>query len=160
MEAETEFHALIKCPHAAALRWAMRDHWTLPDEEQLRTDEKDWLLLLISTLGREGASRMALLLWRTWHTRKEIVHNSKFNSLASSVGFLKSYDQLLLTSRVQEQDVNSKRPIQQTPTPGKKQDRVAHRWKAPLRGWSKANADGAFSTESGTGGIGVVIRDH
>lgn len=40
-EPETEFHALIRCPHAVALRWAMRDVWTLPDEEQLRSGEGD-----------------------------------------------------------------------------------------------------------------------
>lgn len=89
-EAESEFHALIICPHAAALRWAMRDHWALPGEELLRPDGEDWLLLLISSLEQEKASRMALLLWRTWHTRNEIVHNSKMNSIASSVGFLKA----------------------------------------------------------------------
>jgi ribonuclease HI len=33
-------------------------------------------------------------------------------------------------------------------------------WQAPAEGWHKVNADGAFSSESGNGGCGVVLRDH
>lgn len=117
---ESEFHALVRCPHAVALRWAMRDHWTLPAEDRLCSDAEDWLLLLISSLGKEEANWMALLLWRTWHTRNEIIHNSKFNSIASSVGFLKSYDQLLLTTQELEMDANSKKPVQQPTALGRK----------------------------------------
>jgi hypothetical protein len=33
-------------------------------------------------------------------------------------------------------------------------------WQAPAEGWHKVNADGAFSSESGNGGCGVVLRNH
>ena len=33
-------------------------------------------------------------------------------------------------------------------------------WQPPPLGWAKVNVDGAFSQETGKGGIGVVIRDH
>lgn len=61
----------------------MRDHWQLPEEQDLPTGGDDWLLLLIAKLDGENSSRWALLLWRTWHVRNEMVHNSKFCSCAS-----------------------------------------------------------------------------
>jgi ribonuclease HI len=33
-------------------------------------------------------------------------------------------------------------------------------WQAPDEGWIKLNSDGAFSTEQGSGGSGVILRDH
>jgi ribonuclease HI len=37
---------------------------------------------------------------------------------------------------------------------------VVVRWRPPEEGWTKANADGAFSQAHGAGGGGVVLRDH
>jgi hypothetical protein len=34
---EDVFHALLVCPHAVALRQAMRDHWSLPLEGLIET---------------------------------------------------------------------------------------------------------------------------
>jgi hypothetical protein len=34
-QAEDTYHALVVCPHALALRQAMRDHWILPSEREL-----------------------------------------------------------------------------------------------------------------------------
>jgi hypothetical protein len=38
--------------------------------------------------------------------------------------------------------------------------RVEEHWLPPETGWVKANVDGSFSAESGTGGSGLVMRDH
>jgi ribonuclease HI len=38
--------------------------------------------------------------------------------------------------------------------------KVREQWSPPEEGWIKANVDGAFSSDSGCGGCGVVLRDH
>ena len=45
--AETSFHATVECPHARNLRSAMRDRWSLPNEELFHYSGPDWLLLLL-----------------------------------------------------------------------------------------------------------------
>jgi hypothetical protein len=37
---------------------------------------------------------------------------------------------------------------------------VTEHWLPPASGWTKLNADGAFSVKDGTGGCGVVMRNH
>jgi ribonuclease HI len=37
---------------------------------------------------------------------------------------------------------------------------AAEHWLPPERGWTKLNADGAFSVKDGSGGCGVVMGDH
>jgi ribonuclease HI len=41
-----------------------------------------------------------------------------------------------------------------------KTNRPTEHWLPPEEGWVKVNVDGAFSKEGGTGGGGVVMRDH
>jgi hypothetical protein len=50
---------VVRCTKAAALRYEMRQHWSLPDEQQL--------LLLLSSLDGETKAKTLLLLWRAWH---------------------------------------------------------------------------------------------
>ncbi|XP_062005931.1 uncharacterized protein LOC133723119 [Rosa rugosa] len=38
-------------------------------------------------------------------------------------------------------------------------ERGSCRWKPPAQGWLKVNMDGAFSSSSSSGGIGIVVRD-
>jgi len=40
-EEETDFHALIYCPKAKALREAMRREWVLPPEETIQLTDHD-----------------------------------------------------------------------------------------------------------------------
>jgi hypothetical protein len=50
---EDYFHACIQCPHAVALRHAMRDHWVVPYEKDLIYTGPDWLLVLMSKFSAE-----------------------------------------------------------------------------------------------------------
>jgi hypothetical protein len=34
-EAETGFHATVSCPVARGLRMTMKEHWDMPDEENI-----------------------------------------------------------------------------------------------------------------------------
>jgi ribonuclease HI len=47
----------------------------------------------------------------------------------------------------------------QAPPVRQPQAAIEH-WLPPVVGWVKANSDGAFSSELGHGGGGVIIRDH
>jgi hypothetical protein len=38
--------------------------------------------------------------------------------------------------------------------------KMVERWIPPEEDWHKVKADGAFSTDRGHGGCGVVLRDH
>ena len=57
LETETSHHTVIQCPQTKALRHAMRRHWLLSDDEQLRYTGRDWLLLLLDRQMSEGATR-------------------------------------------------------------------------------------------------------
>lgn len=91
LETETEHHALILCPHASALRDAMRDKWALPQEHELMNTGLDWLLLLIDKMNEEEAVQFILLIWRIWYIRNEIVHHKPPRTIEGSVHFLCNY---------------------------------------------------------------------
>lgn len=57
---ETEHHALIQYPHARNLRWAMKEYWRLPDDQQIPHDNPEWLLLMLNRLSLEDAGRLVL----------------------------------------------------------------------------------------------------
>lgn len=38
--------------------------------------------------------------------------------------------------------------------------RPLERWRKPPFGWVKLNVDGAWKEEEGTGGVGMILRDH
>jgi hypothetical protein len=45
----------------------MRQHWSLPDEEQFRSFVPSDLLLWVDQLGTDAGVQLLLLLWRKWH---------------------------------------------------------------------------------------------
>jgi hypothetical protein len=62
MGAESLNHALVGCHHACQLRMAMREHWTLPYEEQfLNIDHLNFLVFLMPA-ERETRARCLMLL--------------------------------------------------------------------------------------------------
>jgi hypothetical protein len=62
MGAESLNHALVGCHHACQLRMAMREHWTLPYEEQfLNIDHLNFLVFLMQA-ERETRARCLMLL--------------------------------------------------------------------------------------------------
>ena len=50
----------------------------------------------------EMNNRVALLLWRTWFVRNELVHNGKWLPTNASVAFLLNYEDLLGTKTQME----------------------------------------------------------
>ncbi|OEL18158.1 hypothetical protein BAE44_0020820, partial [Dichanthelium oligosanthes] len=64
-EVESAMHAVVRCGHAKALREAMRQIWSLPDEEQFMRLSPDSLPSQIDNVGVDDGARLLLLLWRT-----------------------------------------------------------------------------------------------
>jgi hypothetical protein len=44
---EDGFHAVMDCPHAKVLRFAMHRVWILPPEARLRVEGPEWFLVLL-----------------------------------------------------------------------------------------------------------------
>ena len=78
MEEETEFHALVRCTHAATLRENMRASWLIPDEHLLMFSGPEWLLQVIGASTKEEAGRLILILWRAWFVRNEWTHAGRW----------------------------------------------------------------------------------
>jgi hypothetical protein len=91
LQVESEFHALVMWDHARNLWSAMRKCWALPSEELLSYTGPDWLLLLLSHIPKQMAERTAIMLWRTWFLRNEVVHGAKLIHVSVAVNFLLNY---------------------------------------------------------------------
>jgi len=136
---ETCFHAAMVCPHARALREAMRQFWDLPGEEQCCFTGGDWLLILLDNCTDEQRCTLLLLLWRTWYVHNNIVHGAGPTSVGESVGFLLSFWDSLNTYIAPPYGDNAKgkEPCQMTMRTGMpKQYAVTlnQHWKLPQMG--------------------------
>jgi hypothetical protein len=159
---EDVFQALLVCPHAVALRQAMRDHWSLPLEELIETG-LDWLLMLVLNNSLEVLANLSMLSWHTWSIRNKVIHEGASPFIASSVIFLTRYMQSLLIVRQQGDyaDLKGKRALEPAGRSSAKVS-VVHgtvRWRGPPQGTLKINVDAAFNQLSGDTSVGVVIRD-
>jgi hypothetical protein len=63
-EDESGYHAVVRCPQAAALHDAMREHWMLPEENMFSYSGPEWLLHLLGTVRPEERNNALLVLWR------------------------------------------------------------------------------------------------
>ena len=95
-EIESNFHALVRCPHARNLWTAMRSVWDLPGDDLLKGTEPEWLLLCIQQLNETQRMLFLMLLWRIWHVRNELTHNKPIIPVEASKKFLCSYMESLL----------------------------------------------------------------
>jgi hypothetical protein len=113
LQVESEFHALVMCDHARNLQSAMRKCRALPSEELLSYTGPDWLLLLLSHIPKQMAELRAIMLWRTWFLRNEVVHGAKLIAVSVSVNFLLNYADSLQLSQcvIVKEDMKCKKPI-------------------------------------------------
>ncbi|WVZ62096.1 hypothetical protein U9M48_011881 [Paspalum notatum var. saurae] len=91
LEPESSMHAMIRCPHARALRDASREDWKLPEENLLLQLKPEVLIMFLYSIDVDEAASLLLLLWRAWQVRNDITHDTKFSSVASSVIFIRKY---------------------------------------------------------------------
>lgn len=107
------FHACIKCPHAAALRLAMRDHWSLPKDEEMRYTGPEWFLLIVDRCSAQVTANLLMLMWRAWSVRNDVLHGRERISIDGSVVFLTRYMNSLTHVRQQDTvtDTKGKRTV-------------------------------------------------
>jgi len=155
MEEETEFHALVRCTHAATLRENMRASWPIPDERLLLSPGPEWLLHVIGASTKEEAGRLVLILWRVWFARTEWIHSGRWVGVEASIRFLMKYWEDLNGSTPQEGDDNKGKKAAEPLIVGVASTAQAkERWKPPDDGWLKENIDAAFSEHSGRQALG------
>jgi hypothetical protein len=63
---EDGFHVVMTCPHAKALRMAMREVWALLPEARLYNDGPEWFLVLLDSCDMGEVANLAMVLWRAW----------------------------------------------------------------------------------------------
>uniref|UniRef100_A0A452XQ96 Reverse transcriptase zinc-binding domain-containing protein n=1 Tax=Aegilops tauschii subsp. strangulata TaxID=200361 RepID=A0A452XQ96_AEGTS len=95
LEDENEYHAVIACTKARALRSELRKFWHLPSENRFCYTGNDWLLVLLDACDETTRARILLLIWRAWHLRNNCVHEGGKASISVSVDFLVKYEQEL-----------------------------------------------------------------
>lgn len=161
---EDGFHATVACSKARALRFELRQVWSLPGEELFAHSGPDWLLLLLDRVDKNNRGTILLMLWRAWYLRNNVVHDKGNLTITGSVSFLQSYAESLLLVRQKVCDPKGKQVDQQhnQAPPRSVMNQIKEnnmRWRAPLVGWAKINVDGAFNPEDGLGGLGIIIRD-
>jgi ribonuclease HI len=156
------FHACVRCPHAVALRQAMRMHWVLPAEEDLQYTGPQWLLALASRFPVEVIGNLLMLLWRVWSVRNSVLRAGKRLSIDSSVLFLTRYRDSLMQCQLNSfhAEDKGKRCALIGSSQLERVARLEKKWVPPDPGWMKINVDGAFLPDSGVAAIGVIIRDH
>jgi len=101
-------HALVRCPHAGALRQRMRHEWSLPDEEQFNSLSMEKLLGWILDPGVDAGARVLLLFWRTGYIRNNLTHTIDKLSVFGSARFLAKYWTELCSTQHQRSSFDSK----------------------------------------------------
>jgi hypothetical protein len=71
-ECEDCYHAVMVCPHAKALRDAMREVWSLPPEDGLRNAGPEWLLAVVDSVSTEEVANLDMVLLRAWSVRNKV----------------------------------------------------------------------------------------
>jgi ribonuclease HI len=158
---ESSYHATVACTKARALRFKMREVWSLPGEEEFKFTGPDWLLILLANSSKDSHPLILLLLWRAWHHRNNIVHEDGQCSIDASAVFLQNYVYTLTCSGY---SLSSKRPSLQasktTNTDATSHGNYSPIWSPPKQGSLKLNFDASFIQDTNQGFMGGVIRDH
>ncbi|KAF8649424.1 hypothetical protein HU200_064324 [Digitaria exilis] len=137
------------CPHAKALREAMRDQWLLPREEDLVLSGPDWLLMLLDKIDDQVRDNFLLLIWRCWNVRNNVLMAGESILVEGSIIFLSRYWDALLQIRQQTRAEDDRG----------KMTKARKKWSPPVGEGLKINVDGAYIGETGAAVLGVIIRD-
>jgi hypothetical protein len=86
---EDMMHAIMMCPHAAALWAATREIWEIPVWRG--GGPSDWLEQWLLQMRAKTCDRVPMIAWRIWFARNEVVHEKELPSIAGSKRFLCSW---------------------------------------------------------------------
>jgi ribonuclease HI len=163
-EAETEYHAVMSCPKARALRLAMREFWQLPKEEELFYTGHDWVLNILANHEEDTRSQLLFIWWRAWHLRNNSIFGDGKDKISTSACFLKNY--FNTTAQIKNGDAFCDRKgkckvDKQIPKESKPMKELCKAsWCKPQPGWMKINTDASFLAETGATHWGAIVRDH
>jgi ribonuclease HI len=147
-DSEDSYHATIMCPHAKALRKAMRRWWKFPKDDELLNTGPEWFLVLLSNKDEKEMANLAMIMWRAWTVRNKVTRAGESLSINDSVEYLKRLNDDLQQGEV-SQGARSSVPAVS-----------AKIWKPQIQGGIKMNVDGAYNPRTGSATIGVTARDH
>jgi hypothetical protein len=71
---DDSFHALVACPHAAALWECMSEVWMIPARETVRNTGYEWLFNLLDSHPEQAHSMIVMMIWRIWQLRTDLTH--------------------------------------------------------------------------------------
>lgn len=91
VEEDGTFHALVTRNNARLIWLRMRTRWTLPPDEFLVDNGKEWLLHLLTRCSDEVRDMVIMLVWRIWQLRTDQSHGKEVLPVDVTVDFLDSY---------------------------------------------------------------------
>jgi ribonuclease HI len=147
---ETLVHRFWSCPHSTAA-WSFLSEHTgcalAPPPKLLssHSDLKGWILDWIGNTDGSLLSLMLMMLYNLWMARNDARDNQRFEDPRS----------IATRTVVGVEEWLSLRPLPLGP-----KIRQKEHWLPPEESWHKVNVDGAFHSDSGRGGGGVIVRDH
>jgi hypothetical protein len=169
-EDESGYHATIRCTKAWALRLELRKHWMLPEEAKFTHTGPDWLQILLTQQKADMKAKILLMLWRARHLRNDTVHGPGTGSTMGSTHFLVNYWETLANAQSSHQvQVTAKGKEVLSNKDYTEERGIGHVgvasmerpiWKPPAEGWATVNTDVSYCEQTGSGGTGIVIRDH
>jgi hypothetical protein len=145
------------CPHAKALRDAMRNVWCLPSEELLRNNGPEWLLVILDVGKMDEVTNLAMVLWRASTVRNKVTRAGEALSIVGSMEFL-----LKLENDLKEDGWQGRMNGAEVQVQGnedmRKHERIESVWQPPERTTFKVNVDVAFNLTTGEEVIGMIGR--
>ncbi|CAB4268750.1 unnamed protein product [Prunus armeniaca] len=141
-EEETGFHVFVQCPMAEAV-WHHCSCWGSL-QRVVAVDLTAWFQDVALTLSAPELEQVMICMWALWNERNQVVWNDRWRSVSEIVS---GAIRLL-------HDCYELQPPLIPPS------RVKAKWQRPPLGSIKINLGEACRGATGTGGIGVVVRDH
>lgn len=160
-EEETNFHAVMNCTKARALRLRMRSDWKLPEEGALRQEGDDWVLVMLDSVDALTHQRLLLLWWRVWHLRNDSIFGTSMATIEESAQCIRSYSLALENMKGPESGIWSclQRAVHDNRQNGMHMSSEPRAgWTPAAADWLKLNCDASFIPQTGESWWGSILR--
>ncbi|KAE8784219.1 protein transport protein sec24 [Hordeum vulgare] len=139
----------------------MRRRWSLPNDELLIDNGKEWLMFLLSSCSEVVGDMVIMLIWRIWKICNDMYHDKEAPPVLSKVEFLDSYYKSInLAGKFQvDEIIKGKMPSVHLVGLREKAIVRALPWPAPAQGTVALSIDGSYQPEYGTVAAGMVMRN-
>ncbi|KAM5582252.1 hypothetical protein ABKV19_002583, partial [Rosa sericea] len=106
---------------------------------------EDWVLNVMELLHGGQFELFCMLLWVIWTERNNVLWKGTCFNASSAAQWASKF----------LEDFHKHHPVGQQKNP-----RIRSKWELPPRGRLKINVDGSYRSESGDGGVVIVVRDE